>query len=256
MRLFWSAPLLALLLPTLAHAAGTGSTAIDLERLKAELKEELREELRLELKEDLGADKAAGGAAGGDAWAEEEWKWEEPVKPELNFLEFDGYFRFRYDLWKTLDLGLFQKDVAGNYSGAYPEGFSPNVPLCRISGGCQDADTLGRRQHAPAPRAYPERVRGHQDQGADRRARQPRLGSTPDGFPKSFGVPVIGFSQNQGVPSDRVNALVDSIRVKRVWAEIMTPIGQLRVGRMGSAVRHGRAVQRRLGPRRRLRRHQ
>ena len=211
------------------------AVALDREKLKEELRQELVEEIKAEIKADLAGEGVVPAApAGGDAWAEEEWKWEEPVKPELNFLEFDGYFRFRYDLWKTLDLGLFQKDVAGNYSGAYPEGFSPNVPLCLISGGCQDADTLGganmRLRLEPILNVSEDIKIKAQIDVLDNLV----LGSTPDGFPKSFGVPVIGFSQNQGVPSDRVNALVDSIRVKRVWAEIMTPIGQLRVGRMGS----------------------
>ena len=39
---------------------------------------------------------------------------------------------------------------------------------------------------------------------------------------------------NPNSPSDGTNALADSIRVKQVWAEVLTPLGQLRFGRMPS----------------------
>ena len=60
------------------------------------------------------------------------------------------------------------------------------------------------------------------------------LGSTPDSIPQNTSSPLVAFSQTQVPPSDGTNALSDSIRVKRVWAEIMTPLGELRVGRMPS----------------------
>lgn len=258
MRLFWSAPLLALLLPTLAHAAGSSSTAIDLERLKAELKDELREELRQELKEDLGADKAAGGAAGGDAWAEEEWKWEEPVKPELNFLEIDGYFRFRYDLFNNLDLGTYYYNAQTNTeSGPFAPGYASPVPLCAtdydgnktrgvpgnadfVQGdGCANragvGNTLGganmRLRLEPTFNVYEDIKVKMQLDVLDNLV----LGSTPDGFPQNPISPLLAFSQTQVSPVAGLNAIwTDSIRVKRVWAEVMTPLGQLRVGRMPS----------------------
>jgi len=215
--------------------SGAALDATERERLKDEIRRDLVDEIKAEVKAELAGEGVTPAApAGGDTWAEEEWKWEEPVKPELNFLEFDGYFRFRYDLWKTLDLGLFSRNVGGNYSGAFPNGFSPNVPLCRLSNACTDASTLGganmRLRLEPTLNVSEDIKIKTQIDVLDNLV----LGSTPEGFPKSFGVPVIGFSQNQLPPSDRVNALQDSIRVKRVWAEVMTPIGQLRVGRMGS----------------------
>jgi uncharacterized protein (TIGR04551 family) len=257
MRLFWSAPLLALLLPTLAHAAGTGSTAIDLERLKAELKEELREELRLELKEDLGADKAAGGAAGGDAWAEEEWKWEEPVKPELNFLEMDGYFRFRYDLFNNLDLGTYYYNAQTRTESGPFAGTSPPVPLCATDyPGDKTYTPQGSTQSIQGEGCASRAGVGNTLGGANMRLRlEPTfnvyedikikmqldvldnlvLGSTPDGFPQNPISPLLAFSQTQISPVAGLNAVwTDSIRVKRVWAEVMTPLGQLRVGRMPS----------------------
>jgi uncharacterized protein (TIGR04551 family) len=44
--------------------------------------------------------------------------------------------------------------------------------------------------------------------------------------------PIGFFSQTQGAPTAGVNSLQNSISVERVWAEYMTPVGQLRFGRM------------------------
>ena len=93
-----------------AFAATSTTAEIDptlKERLKEELRQELVDEIKAEVKSELAAEGATGGGVQEDHWAEEEWKWEEPVKPELNFLEIDGYFRFRYQLFKNLDLEIY-----------------------------------------------------------------------------------------------------------------------------------------------------
>jgi uncharacterized protein (TIGR04551 family) len=46
--------------------------------------------------------------------------------------------------------------------------------------------------------------------------------------------PIGFFSTTQGVPTSGVNSSTNSISVKRVWAEYMTPVGQIRFGRMPS----------------------
>ena len=71
------------------------------------------------------------------------------------------------------------------------------------------------------------------------------LGSTPDAYavtPAANGgytsagynpyVPLGFFSTTQGPPTSAVNSIENSIAVKRAWAEYMTPVGQLRFGRM------------------------
>ncbi len=70
------------------------------------------------------------------------------------------------------------------------------------------------------------------------------LGSTPSGYsnvPTSTGYAVasrsgytpIGFYNNGSTtPNAGQNSLRDSIQVKRAWAEYMTPVGELRFGRM------------------------
>lgn len=60
---------------------------------------------------------------------------------------------------------------------------------------------------------------------------------SPTGY-QSAGVnayaPVGFFSTTQGVPTAGVNSSTNSINVHRVWGEYMTPVGQLRFGRMPS----------------------
>ena len=73
------------------------------------------------------------------------------------------------------------------------------------------------------------------------------LGSTPDSYalvPSGVGATgynaalpngyaaLNGLSQSQGAPTSGVNSYKNSIEVKRAWAEYLTPLGQIRVGRM------------------------
>lgn len=72
------------------------------------------------------------------------------------------------------------------------------------------------------------------------------FGSTPEGYAfgpatEGAGYSVLGRSgylsngyldDTQLPPTSGVNSLEDSIRVKRVWAEFTTPVGELRFGRM------------------------
>ena len=59
------------------------------------------------------------------------------------------------------------------------------------------------------------------------------LGSTPEGFPRTRWTPTAWATTGQEAPSAGVNALADSIRVKRAWGQVLTPVGLLAVGRMG-----------------------
>lgn len=62
------------------------------------------------------------------------------------------------------------------------------------------------------------------------------FGSTPD---SSFSPlsPLAAVTQTQIAPTNNLNTIWrDSIRVKRVWAEVMTPLGQLSFGRMPNHV--------------------
>lgn len=63
------------------------------------------------------------------------------------------------------------------------------------------------------------------------------MGSTPRGYTgllKDPFAPLIGLSDSQFPPESGVNAFMDSIRVRHVYAQIMTPVGVIRAGRMPS----------------------
>lgn len=226
--------------------------------LKEAIKEELKEELKAEIKAELAAEAALAGPVEKDAWAEEEWKQEEAAeKPEKSLLELDGYFRFRYDLFNNLDLGTYYNNPEKKKEyGPFPQGFAPPVPLCNTDQGSRGFGSPGEPGFEPpaascANGAGPSNTLG----SANMRLRlEPILnvhdtitvkmqldildnlvlGSTPDGFPTNPISPLLGFSQTQVPPSDGVNSLRDSIAVKRAWAEVLTPLGQIRVGRMPS----------------------
>jgi uncharacterized protein (TIGR04551 family) len=70
----------------------------------------------------------------------------------------------------------------------------------------------------------------------DAYAMQPASSQTRTGYqPATNGnpyVPIGFYSTTQGPPTAGVNGWTNSINVKRAWGEYMTPIGQLRFGRM------------------------
>lgn len=69
----------------------------------------------------------------------------------------------------------------------------------------------------------------------------PAGGTTKTGTPTGWAstgrggyVPLKAFSSTQVAPVAGINSLQNSVTVKRVWGEFMTPVGQLRFGRMPS----------------------
>lgn len=279
--------------PSSTQTATIALTAADIERLKAELREqlkdELREELREALKDDVKAEIQAEAAqdststvdgwddttADDDSWAEEEWKWEEPAKPELNFIEFDGYFRFRYDMFNNMDFGTTyvntdtfrfpDGDDPGSpaiITGPFAPGFAPPTPLCATDVVVRDDPNTDFDETAPPVDGSPDTNAscanrtdvGDTIGGANMRLRlEPTLnvyedikikmqidildnivlGSTPQTLIQNPNAPISVLSNGQVAPVDGINSVwTDSIRVKQVWAEVMTPLGQLRVGRM------------------------
>ncbi|MBN2359875.1 MAG: hypothetical protein JXR83_10510, partial [Deltaproteobacteria bacterium] len=90
--------------PSIAPASQPAAeTEAEREELKAELKAELRDEMRLEVRR--AAQEAALGKKAESVWKEESWIDE--IKPELNYLEFDGYLRTRMVLFQRAHLGTY-----------------------------------------------------------------------------------------------------------------------------------------------------
>ena len=185
------------------------------------------------------------------------WPGQETKK--VNFFDLKGYFRFRADMFNNLNLGMGNAIESGHKAPFY-------VPLSEHSNsnfscaarankappggdaedrdldaeGCPD-DTLGganiRLRLEPTINVS-ERVRVHaQIDIFDNLV----MGSTPNGVAfdgkentRSAHVPLIAFSDTQAPPIAGKNSRKPAIIVKRAWAEIGTPFGQIRVGRMPS----------------------
>jgi uncharacterized protein (TIGR04551 family) len=210
--------------PSSASAAPSGDTEALKRDFDAKL-EAARKEVK-ELREELRAQLATQSIASG--W-QEEWVEE---KRKLELLTFDGYLRTRPDLFYKFDLGR----------GPDPAGYSlwPRSP---VSSGLQSGERTQtginmRFRFEPTLNISEEvRIRSQID-ALDNVV----WGSTPDyafsrnasnGYAYDLNQYSI-FSNSQVPPSAGINALNDSVRVKRLYGEISTPVGILRFGRMGS----------------------
>src|SRR5690606_2365005 len=104
-----------------APESATGELTDDeLAALRAQLKQEITAELRDQIQAEIetAARDAANQRAAQLEWEEE--RWVEEVKPRLNFLEFDGYFRTRIDYFNNLHLGTYDPLVDRGTSSIAP----------------------------------------------------------------------------------------------------------------------------------------
>jgi uncharacterized protein (TIGR04551 family) len=193
------------------------------------------------------------GSIGGkpsEVYAEDWWSHTRPI------LELHGYFRTRAELFHNFSLG--RHDAPGAPANLWPQpldmayqdstntAHGPN--LCGYpnpaTNACQDKSEASANLRF---RINPElhisdnlRIMSQID-ALDNLV----LGSTPDAYAmtpsKSGGYAPAGYngyaplgflSTTQGAPTAGVNGYRNSIDVKRAWAEYMTPVGQLRFGRM------------------------
>ena len=163
--------------------------------------------------------------------------------PKLKFLELHGYFRVRGDIFYRLDLGTFNWVDSSYTSRIFPpisgrSGGSPNNPATPDQKPMGNSDTLGsanmRFRLEPVLNISEDIKILSQIDLLDNLI----LGSTPEAYQGTTGLneyyPLPMFSQSQVAPHKGYNSYSDSITVKRVWAEVMTPFGQLRFGRMPS----------------------
>jgi uncharacterized protein (TIGR04551 family) len=101
---------------------------------------------------------------------------------------------------------LTQVDLLDNLVlGSTPDAYAMQPATATPASGAQPTQTNGTKANYPT---------GYQPAGAN--------GYAPIGF----------LSTTQGSPTAGVNGWTNSINVKRVWGEYMTPVGQLRFGRM------------------------
>jgi len=169
----------------------------------AKVKEQLRDEVRAEIQ---GAQSAA------------EFLGEQGEKKKLNFLELNGYFRFRWDLFNNLN-GDLPADPMGWYLWNGNTSISSSPP-----NGTQTGGNMRLRVDPTFNISEQVRIRAEID-FLDNVV----LGSSPIGrdynqFPF--------FSNSQASPMAGVNWFSSAIAVKRAWGEVQTPVGLLSFGRM------------------------
>jgi uncharacterized protein (TIGR04551 family) len=200
-------------------------------------------------------------APGHEVFSEDWWGRVHPV------VELHGYFRTRGDLFQNLGLGRHGSVFQGNdpqylaplpldqsYTGAALPG--KTVSLCGPNGAqvCFDETeaSANMRLRLDPEIHISDNLRIQSEIFA---LDNVVLGSTPDAYAmepaatqttmptngirnayQSAGynpyAPTGFFAGTQGPPTAGVNSLQNSINVQRVWGEYMTPVGQLRFGRM------------------------
>jgi uncharacterized protein (TIGR04551 family) len=204
-----------------------------------------------------GAERPTGdgtvGARPSEVYSEDWWAHTRPI------IELHGYFRTRGELYHNFSLGR-PGDVSGPQNlwaqpldNSYvrpPPGGPRDVLLCGPSAteACSDKSQATANLRL---RLNPEihvsdnlRIMAQVDM-LDNLV----LGSTPDAYalkPSGQGAsgysprgvngyaPLGAFSTTQGPPTAGVNSYRNSIDVQRAWGEYLTPLGQIRFGRMAN----------------------
>jgi len=183
--------------------------------------------------------------------------WPQQREKQLQFFQLNGYARFRAYLFHNLSLGA--SEGATGPKAPFP------IPYSEI-GSTGLANPPAGQMNPAASNAARNKSNGKEDNltSADMRLRleptinvteQVRvkaqidifdnlvLGSTPEGYylnnsPNAASIPsdvkFTGASRTQQAPEAGFNAVWSSIRAKRAWAEVRTPFGELRFGRMPS----------------------
>ena len=207
-----------------------------------------------EVRPDTGEAKGSSGAVFSDDW----WTHTRPI------VELHGFFRTRAELFHNFSLGriddssksvqnLFPRPLDDSYTDY--SGVVHHTPGCGPASDPQSVDCTNKTNASANLRfrVDPEihisdnlRIMSQID-FLDNLV----LGSTPEGYANYPGgsapgaggysyvggggyVPLRSFSTSQVPPTAGVNSYQNSVVVKRVWGEYVTPIGQVRFGRMGS----------------------
>lgn len=219
-----------------ARAASTTSPSVDLAKDEEKLLDQGRERPMSD---------GTVGARPSDVYSEDWWSRTRPI------VEIHGYFRTRGELFHNFALG--RHSLSSDRQALWPQpldtsystlsGERRSVLLC---GGTGTAECTDKTQSTAnlRLRLNPEihisdnlRILSQVDL-LDNLV----LGSTPDSYAAQNGTPALNgyrgyapvsaFSNTQGPPTAGVNSYQNSIAVQRVWAEYLTPVGELRFGRM------------------------
>ncbi|AUX34498.1 MULTISPECIES: TIGR04551 family protein [Sorangium] len=190
------------------------------------------------------------GARPSEVYAEDWWAHARPT------FEFHGYYRLRWELFNSFALGradarnaaLWPQPADNSYDATHA------VNLCdpseTTSGGSRDFHWCKSDTQAGANMRFRLNPELHISDNLRILSQVDLLdnvvlGSTPEGYANQPGAgggyqvarrggysPLGAFSSTQWAPSAGINSTRDSISVKRIWGEYMTPVGLLRFGRM------------------------
>jgi uncharacterized protein (TIGR04551 family) len=141
--------------------------------------------------------------------------------PKLQFLELDGYFRLRGDMYDDLDLDS-GTDASGRYLFPIPLRGNP-------SRGTLAGANMRLRLEPTLNVSEQVRVRAQVDV-LDNYAFGSSNGALFDAAGSPYPVPVYGSSRS--FTRDTAHTDRDAILVKRAWGEVQTPVGLLSFGRM------------------------
>ena len=197
------------------------------------------------------------GARPSEVYSEDWWAHTRPI------IELHGYFRTRGELYHNFSLG--RPAIGSDEQNLWPQ---PLDNSYTGTSGARQVMLCG----SPGPNGQLGECRDKTESHANLRLRlNPEihisdnlrimsqidlldnlvLGSTPDAYamkPSGTGAngyspavngyngyaPLGGFSTTQSPPTAGVNGYRNSIDVQRAWAEYLTPVGQIRFGRMPS----------------------
>jgi uncharacterized protein (TIGR04551 family) len=180
--------------------------------------------------------------------------WPQQKEKQLQFFELHGYIRFRAYLFHQLNMGFWNP----SNGGPTPPFF---IPYSEQGSSGNPANTRGTNDPSCAARDK-SACRTDNLTSADMRLRlEPTInvteqvrvkaqadifdnyvmGTTPEGYflnNRTTTTDVLpglaAASKTQTAPQPGLNSVYDSIRFKRAWAEVRTPFGELRFGRMPS----------------------
>lgn len=150
-------------------------------------------------------------------------------RKRLQLLTMDGYLRFRTNWFKNFNLGFLDNDGLGGAPFARSLGCATAGAPCSNS-----LKSANMRVRLEPTINIDETTSVHmQIDVLDNVV----LGSTPtgtylNGAGASGDIPLGAFSNGQSPPVAGLNSASDAIAVKRAWAEVATPLGLLRFGRM------------------------
>ncbi len=174
--------------------------------------------------------------------------WPQEKEKKLQFFQLNGYIRFRSYLFHNFNLGV--NPIPGGPAAPFHVPYSEIGSTGMAGNAANQASNCATRDNS--------NCRTTNMTSADMRLRlEPTLnvteqvrvkaqidvfdnlvlGSTPEGYylngaTAGGNVPTSVYSNTQVPPTSGSNSVLASINAKRAWAEVQTPFGELKFGRM------------------------